>query len=218
MKAECEAHDPQFETLKQEFKDLIANCPPEEAAILRDRFDHLMNNYSKMEDLIKNREDLCDNWGKYAGDHKETQAKLKTLQAKLASPDIKEEEVEKINKEVAALRKSMAPWARQADQLDALMGDSHMVIKDRATQRTLHFNSELQALENLCDSVAGNAQQKQGHLMEVSQLWDEFSNRKDNLVAKLHEIGEKIDGAAVDDSSLAGVKELVRETEVKKLC
>jgi len=80
LRGECEAHDPVFNHLSQEFKDLIQNCDEDEAAILRDRFDHVLAGYTKVEDLIKNREDLCENWAKYSGDHKETQARLKTLQ------------------------------------------------------------------------------------------------------------------------------------------
>jgi predicted nuclease with TOPRIM domain len=59
-----------------------------------------MAGYSKVEDLIKNREDLCEEWTNYTGDQKDVQAKLKTLQQKLQAPDISEEEVAKINKEV----------------------------------------------------------------------------------------------------------------------
>lgn len=206
-----------FNALTQEFKDLIQNCSEEEAAMLRDRFDRMMAGYSKVEDLIKNREDLCEQWVNYSGDQKDVQAKLKSLQQKLQQPDISEEEVNKINKEVEALRKSMAPWNRKKDQLDDLMGTAQLVIKDRATQRTLHFGTELQALENMCDSVSTNASQKQGHLSELHQLWDEFDNKKGNLLGKLQTLGDKIQNSTVDSSSLQGIKELVNEIEVNLL-
>lgn len=206
-----------FNALTQEFKDLIQNCSEEEAAMLRDRFDRMMAGYSKVEDLIKNREDLCEQWVNYSGDQKDVQAKLKSLQQKLQQPDISEEEVNKINQEVEALRKSMAPWNRKKDQLDDLMGTAQLVIKDRATQRTLHFGTELQALENMCDSVSTNASQKQGHLSELHQLWDEFDNKKGNLLGKLQTLGDKIQNSTVDSSSLQGIKELVNEIEVNLL-
>lgn len=214
LKEDSEAHEPMFSQLTQEFKDLIQNCPEEEAAILRDRYDHVMANYSRLDDLMKNREEICENWSKYAGDHKDTQTKLKMLQAKLASPDIQQEEVEKINKEVADLRKAMLPWSKQANKLDDQMGAAHIVIKDRATLRTLHFSTELQSLEAMCDNVCASVATKQGHLSELSQLWEDFANRKDSLLAVLQELAERTSGAAVKTSSLQGLKELVREAEV----
>lgn len=216
LKEDSEAHEPKFSQLTQEFRDLIQNCPEDEATILRERYDHIMANYSKLDDLIKNREEICENWSKYAADHKETQAKLKMLQAKLASPEIQQDEVDKINKEVAAIRKSMSPWNKQANKLDDQMGSAHLVLKDRATQRTLHFNSELHSLEAMCDNVCANVQTKQGHLSELSLLWEEFGSRKDSLRAELQELAERVGGAAVNASSLSGLKELVRETEVSR--
>lgn len=135
-------------------------------------------------------------------------------QAKLASPDIKEEEVARINKEVESLRKSMTPWAQQADQLDDLMANAQLVIKDRATQRTLHFGTEVQAIENLCDSVTNNARQKEDHLGELSQLWNDFGDKKEGLVDKLHDLANKLKDATVGDCNLQGVKDMVREIEV----
>lgn len=214
MRGECEAHEPRFEELKQEFKNLLQNCSEEEAAILRDRFDRLMAGYDKVEDLIKNREDLCEQWMEYSGDQKEVQAKLKTLQQRLQNPDISEEEVAKINKEVEVLRKSLAPWNRKKEQLDDLMGQAQLVIKDRASQRTLHFGTELQALENMCEAVSTNATQKQGQLGELSELWNDFDKKKASLVSKLQILGDKVQNSSVDTSSLQGIKDLVNEIEV----
>ena len=93
MKKECGEQDPAFQALQQEFKDLIQNCSEEERAILMDRFDKVVDGYTKMEDLIGERENLCQQWSRYSDAHKAAQAKLKNLQARLAAPDIKEEEV-----------------------------------------------------------------------------------------------------------------------------
>jgi len=214
LKKECDENDPAFNALCDEFKELIANCNDDEAAILRDRFDRVMEGYTRVEDILKNRDELCDKWDQYHNTHKEAQAKLKTLQSKLASPNIKEEEVAKINAEVKALRDGMGKWADQADALDDLMATSQLTIKDRATQRTLHFGSELQALDSLCDAVLFNSRQKQEHLGELAQLWADFENKQAELVNKLGDVSDKIGNAAVENSSLDGVKNLVREIEV----
>ena len=214
MKTECTQQEGEFNELSQEFKELVQNCSEDEAAILSDRFERLMAGYSKVEDLIKNRESLCGQWTKYYTAHKDIQGKLKMLQAKLQSPDIKEDEVLAINREVEVMRKGMIAWAKQADRLDDLMTSAQLVIKDRATQRTLHFGSELQALESLCDSVSFTVKQREEHLGELTQLWDEFEAKKGTLVAKLQNVGQRIDSAAVEQSTLQGIKELVREVEV----
>ena len=214
LKKECDENEPAFEQLVAEFKELVANCNEDEAAILRDRFDRVMGGYTKIDDLLKNRDELCQKWDQYQTSHKDAQGRLKTLGAKLANPNIKEEEVAKINAEVQGLRKDMAKWAEQAEDLDELMATSQLTIKDRATQRTLHFGSELQALDSLCDSVLFNSKQKQDQLGELAQLWEEFEAKRADLVTKLGDVGERVGVAAVSQSSLQGVKDLVREIEV----
>ena len=215
LKAECDENEPLFNELCEEFKVLVQNCNDDEAAILTDRYDRVMGGFTKIEDLLKNREELCTQWDSYQGSHKDTQAKLKNLQAKLASPNIKEDEVAAINEEVKALRREMGDWSKQAEALDDLMAASQLTIKDRATQRTLHFGSELQSLDSMCDSVLFNAKQKEEHLGELSQLWSDFEKRKGGLVEKLVGVAKRLDGAAVGESSLQGVKDLVREIQVR---
>ena len=53
-------------------------------------------------------------------------------------------QVAKIMAEIQELRKTLSPWNQEAESLDDMMSSAQMVIKDRATQRTLHFGSELQ--------------------------------------------------------------------------
>ncbi|XP_076442566.1 muscle-specific protein 300 kDa-like isoform X3 [Babylonia areolata] len=213
MKKECGEQDPAFQALQQEFKDLIQNCSEEERAILMDRFDKVVDGYTKMEDLIGEREKLCQQWSKYSDTHKSAQAKLKNLQARLAAPDIKEEEVARILGEIQDVRKTLSPWNQEAEVLDEMMTSAQMVIKDRATQRTLHFGSELQALENLCDQVGQTAAQKEEHLGELLQLSDDFGGRKDTLVRSLQQVEARLSAAKPASSSLQGIRDLVREIE-----
>ncbi|KAL3874933.1 hypothetical protein ACJMK2_037885 [Sinanodonta woodiana] len=213
LRNECAQQDPMYNALVQEFKDLLQNCNEDERAILSDRFDRIDSGYSTMEDLIKSREDLCQHWDKYQTVHRDAQGKLKTIQAKLASPNIKEEEVVKANQEIQALRADMAKWAKEADSLDDLMATAQLTIKDRATQRTLHFGSELQVLESMCDSAAFSAKQKEEHLGELSQLCQEFEVKKGGLVGKLADIVQRLQEATVEQSSPQGLRDLVREIE-----
>ena len=80
MKDECQSQEGNFQDLQQEFKELMAVCSPEEAAILSERFDKLMGGYTAVEDLITNRSQLCDKWSDFSDNQKDLQAKIKTLQ------------------------------------------------------------------------------------------------------------------------------------------
>ncbi|KAL5008450.1 hypothetical protein ScPMuIL_014031 [Solemya velum] len=213
MKTESEQHEDAFTLLDQECKDLMKDCNEDEAAILSDRYNHLLQAYSKTEELIQNREDVCQQWTEYQTDHRDFQGKLKTLQGKLASPNVKEDEVTSINAEIENLKKGMSIWSNQAEDLDELMASSQMTIKDRASQRTLHFGSELQSIDSLCDSVSFAAHQKEEHLGELQKLCIGFEAKKDSLVEKLGGIEQRIDACVAKDSSLQGVKDLVREIE-----
>ncbi|CAL1544282.1 unnamed protein product [Lymnaea stagnalis] len=213
MKDETRAQDKTFQELQQEFKELVSVCGEEEAAILSERFNKIIEGYTKVEDLIGNREDLCKKWVGYNDAQKDVQAKLKALQARLQSPNISEAEVAQIMQEINTLRKSLQPWSKEADSLDDLMSTAQMVIKDRATQRTLHFGSELQALENLCDQAGASAKQKVEQLGEITQLSTEFVHKKDDLVGNLIKVQNKLLAAKPGKSNLQGLKDLVKEIE-----
>ncbi|XP_025103982.1 nesprin-1-like isoform X4 [Pomacea canaliculata] len=213
MKKECGEKDPSFQALQQEFKDLIQNCSEEERRVLMDRFDKVVESYTKMEDLIGAREELCQQWSKYSDVHKTAQTKLKSLQARLGAPDVREEEVVNINQEIQDLRRDMIPWSQNAETLDEKMSLAKLLIKDRATQRTLHFGSEFQALESMCDTVGLTAQQKKEHLGELLQLNADFNSRKDALFRNLQQVDMKIASSKPNQSSLQGIRDLVRDIE-----
>ncbi|KAH3752033.1 hypothetical protein DPMN_186641 [Dreissena polymorpha] len=213
LQKECDENEPTFEQLCAEFKKLLANCNDDEAVILRDKFDRVMGGYTKIEDTLKSHKEVCEKWDQYQSSHKDAQARLKTLQAKLENPNIKEDEVAEIKEEVKSLRAEMGEWDNQVDALDELMATSQLTIKDRATQRTLHFGIELQALDSLCDSVLFNSSQKE-RISELAELWKKFEAKQAQLVEKLEDVGDRVETAVVPQSSLQGVKDLVREIEV----
>ena len=109
----------------------------------------------------------------------------------------------------------MAPWANDAPVLDDLMTQAQMSIKDRATQRTLHFGSELQALEAACDQASNSARQKDAQLGELNQMSAQFSEKKDDLVRGLVSVQDRLLAARAGKSDLQGLKDLVREIEVR---
>ena len=80
MKDECKSQEGNFQSLQQEFKELISVCSPEEQAVLSERFDKIMQGYERVEDLIGNREQLCGKWVNYTDAHRDVQGKVKAIQ------------------------------------------------------------------------------------------------------------------------------------------
>ncbi|KAK6181528.1 hypothetical protein SNE40_009363 [Patella caerulea] len=213
LRGEFSQQDGTLQMIQQEFRDMMQNCSEEEAAILSDRLDKLLNNYSDMEETIHKREQLCENWMNFNGSQKDAQAQLKALQARLQSPDLKEEDVIRIKQEIEIIKKGMDDWRKNADPLDELMINAKMTIKDRATQRSLHFGSELQSIATNCDNVRYEADKREEHLGELNQLSEDFTVRKNQLMDKLGKIEKKISAAKVNKSNLQGMKDLVSEIE-----
>uniref|UniRef100_A0A2C9KCB0 Calponin-homology (CH) domain-containing protein n=1 Tax=Biomphalaria glabrata TaxID=6526 RepID=A0A2C9KCB0_BIOGL len=213
MKDETKSQEKTFQDLQQEFKELIAVCSEEEAAILSDRFNKMLEGYTQVEDLIDNRENLCNKWTGYSDTQKEVQAKIKALQARLQSPNVSEMEVAQIKREIDNLRKSLQPWSQESDQLDELMSTAQMVIKDRASQRTLHFGSEVQNLESLCEQAGATARQREEQIGELTQLSTEFIQNKDDLVEHLLDVQKKLLEAKAGKSNVQGIKDLVKQIE-----
>lgn len=113
------------------------------------------------------------------------------------------------------LRRSLQPWSQDAAVLDDLMLKAQVVVKDRPTQRTLHFGSELKMLVKLFDTVDNSAKQRENQLEELKQLSSEFVHQKDSLVNSLIDIQEKLKGTHIGKSSHQGIKDLIRNVEVK---
>lgn len=213
MKDECKSHDQIFQNLQQEFKELVSNCSSDEAAFLSGRFDKLMQDYTQIEDLIGNREELCTKLFKYTDAQADIQAKVKELQARLSSPNIQEKEVAEIQRELERLQKSMQPWSREADALDKLMSDAKIAIKNRGTQRNIHFGSELQSLKNAFDTISHTAKQKESHLGEVAELSSKFIQTNKDLTGNLAEVQKKLNTTQITKSTFQGLKDLAKQIE-----
>lgn len=67
----------------------------------------------------------------------------------------------------------------------------------------------------MCDTVGLTAQQKKEHLGELLQLNADFNSRKDALFRNLQQVDMKIASSKPNQSSLQGIRDLVRDIEVK---
>ena len=67
----------------------------------------------------------------------------------------------------------------------------------------------------MCNNVGQTAAQKEEYLGELQGLTDDFGSKKDTLVRALQQVENRIAGTKASQSSLQGVKDLIREIEVR---
>lgn len=80
LEMECKSQEPMLQGLQQEFKELISMCNDDEAAVLTEQFDKMMQDYTQMEDCLGGRKELCDKWSSYADAQRDIQGKIKVSQ------------------------------------------------------------------------------------------------------------------------------------------
>ena len=139
---------------------------------------------------------------------KGARSKLKAFQAKFASNDLSQAELDAASQELAELRRDLGEWDDKRRGVDQLMTDAEMTIKDRPTQRILHFQLEITELLTYCDRSAVQLKEKQGQLDELSTLWSLFEENRRQLAGTIETTEQKVESVKVKDSSLQGVKDM----------
>ncbi len=204
---------PRFESLESEVLSLCDKCGSDEARDLSSKHDTLKQGYQHLLQLLQYRVELCQQWTKYAAVAKQCKAQLRALQAKMAAGDLSQAELDSANQELADLKNIIGGWDDRRRDLDQLMVDAEMTIKDRSSQRAMHFQNEIQELLKFCDKTAFDLREKQGQLDELSKLWALFEEKRRNLAGTIENIEQQVDGAKVKDSSLQGVKDMSEEVK-----
>ncbi|BFZ08024.1 hypothetical protein BsWGS_11063 [Bradybaena similaris] len=213
LKDEWKSQEKVFHNLHEELIKLVTVLNDDERTVLNERYDRLLTLYTQLEQLVNDRGLICDTWHKFSEVQKYIKGKVNVFQANLLSPDTKENEVTQIIDGVEGLRRSIQPWSQDAAVLDDLMLKAQVVVKDRPTQRTLHFGSELKTLVKLFDTVDNSAKQRETQLEELKQLSSEFVHQKDSLVNSLIDIQEKLKSTNIGKSSHQGIQDLIRNVE-----
>ena len=209
--AEVLEEKPDLEKLGQTVQKMMRHASKAEQQALQERFAGLKKNFTSLEDLATNREELCQQWGKYSDVAKVAQLKVKALQQKLTSKDLSQEEINVANQELAEVQASLAGWEGKRRDMDELVTTSQMTIKDRPSKRTLQFEGEVQNLQASLGKTNTMLEEKQGKLDQLTTKWSDFENQKKGLLGSISEIRRKLEDASVTSSSLDGVKDLAKQ-------
>ena len=123
-------------------------------------------------------------------------------------------ELDAASQELSELRRDLSEWDDKRREVDLLKTDAEMTIKDRPTQRILHFHVEITELLTFCDRSAVQLKEKQGQLDELSTLWSLFEEKRQQLARTIENTEQQVEGVKVKDSSLQGVKDMSDELKI----
>ena len=193
---------------------LCDKCNPSEAKDLSSKHDTLKGAHQRLLKLVKCRMEVCQQWTKFAAMAKMARSKLTSLQTKFASNDLSQAELDAASQELADLRRDLSEWDDKRREVDKLMTDGELTIKDRPTQRILHFQVEITELLTFCDRSAVQLREKQGQLDELSTLWSLFEEKRRQLAGTIENTEQQVEGVKVKDSSLQGIKDMSEDIKV----
>jgi len=198
---------PDYEQLSEEVADLTANCSAGDRKMLEKQHHQLSQNYSNVKDLLKKRITMCVSWETFSKHKKGVGSRIKILQQRLDSQDLSQEDVVRASKELAELQKSTLEWNDKQTELNQLMAESQITVKDRPTQRTLHIQSEIQNLASSLSKTSTKLEQKKGKLDEIDAKWQNFEQLKHTILGNVADFQEKLQNTSVKQSSLEGIRE-----------
>ena len=211
MIKEAADQHPAFEALTGDVTTLCHHCPAEEEKVLVANHETLAATYENIQTLTQARIELCKEWTQFVVVHKACVTQMRAMLQQLDSRDLTQADIETISKEMLEAREVLQEWDARRKQLDQLMMDAQMVLKERATRRILHFHSEIQSGLSVCDKAALQLTQRQGKLDELSHKWAEFDDRKQSLLGTVGHIGQQVEGCRARESSLGGLREMTKD-------
>ena len=214
LERECIQKQPSLEQISSEVERLCSLCSPEEKQALSENYNKIKTQYQNMMDLIESREQLCQTWSQYSAVQKEANSKIKMLNQKLASKDLSHDEIADILAELENVHGVVTEWNNKKPELDEMMKNAEMKVKDRPSQRTLFFATEIETLESSVTKATMMVEQKQGHLDEVTEMWTAFEEQKLALLHELRDIDQQATAATVTESSYDGVRGLDASLQV----
>ncbi len=132
---------------------------------------------------------------------------MKTIQMRIESPDLCQDELNKMADEMVEMQLVLREWAGRAPDMATLMDKAHITIKDRQSRRPLYFNMEIQNLVSSCDRANTQIQSQQGKLDDVSRQWKDFDNRKQALLGAIDIITQQVESVTVTQSSVKGIQD-----------
>jgi len=128
------------------------------------------------------------------------------LQAQLQGGRLTADEMPQLWANIDEIRSQLSQLESRHPEMTAVMDKAGLVVKDRATQAAVEFDTSIQ---NLLDGVAccfSELDVKAEKLAKVSEMWLVYGDIKTNVLRDLQELQESISAAEVEELSLAGVR------------
>ncbi|XP_064624000.1 muscle-specific protein 300 kDa-like isoform X3 [Lineus longissimus] len=209
---ECNDHEPDFNQLTDEIKELIKHASPEDAKVLQEKLTHMMSFYGDIDDTLAGRSELCEKWDEYYTTRKEAEDRMKELEEKIKSPDFNKADAPKVVAEIEAIKAKLSQWDGKSSELDDMMEKSHLKIKERGgSQKGVKFGDEVQIMFTKVDDVMSSLSQKEAHLDQVDGLMSEFLEKKEALLGWLGDADQRAEMIRLAETSPEGVQALKKE-------
>lgn len=213
MQEDSHSKAPLLEDISEEVKQLSVNCGPEERHILVSRHQGLEQSYGQIEQLLVHRDSLCNTWTDYSAVQSSTKGIISAAQQILESQQPSPEDLSVTQQNLADMKESVDEWSSKKKELEQLMSDARMTIKDKANQRTLRFHTEIQSMKSLYERTNAVLEQKQGKVAELSTLWEQFEARTQILETVLTSAKQSVESSKVNKPELASVEQLLVQTQ-----
>ena len=207
MEKECQEKEPDFVQLGSDVEQLCQQCPPAESENLREQYKTLRDAFENLQSVLDSRMELCDEWAKYLAVQTQVNSHVRALQQRLDSRELSQEDIDALNRELEDLHVGLGEWENKKSELEVLMTDAHAVIKDRSSQRTLRFGTEIQNLMSLFNRTSNLLETKQGKLDQITDTNQHFDEQKQILQQILDDNRNKSDNTKVTKHDLEGVKD-----------
>ena len=207
IEKECREREPAFVTLSADVEQALGQCAaPVERDDVAAQYAALRDAYESLQSLLDQRLELCDEWAKCLAVRTQVGAHVKALQQRLNAHDVTQADIDACSEELGELQAGLAEWESKKDVLELLINQSNVVIKDRATQRTLRFQSEIDSALTSCTQTHDVLQSKQGTLDQVTDLYKQFTESKHKLHQVMEDSKSTSDSLKVTDHDLDGIK------------
>ncbi len=210
---EFPSHESALQELATQVGGLCQYCTQPEASGLNERLTKLKETFTERNNLIEKRIALCGEWLDFSEARDSIQTQSKNLQQRMESPDLSQADLDSIHTDMEEIRSVANQWNQKQEQLEQNMIDCHMTIKDRATQRTVYFNTELQTLTTVVVRTTTQLEQRRGKLDEITSLWQNFNMQKDALTSSVTGLKDKLQSTKIQECSLEGAKTFSNDVE-----
>lgn len=217
---DCRQREADFVALSGDVEQLRRQQqPPQQQQQVRGssldaQYTALRDGYESLQTLLDHRLELCAEWAKFIALHTQVNAHVKALQQRLETTrDVTQSDIDALNRELEDLHVGVSEWDSKKELLEALMTDSQAVFKDRPSQRTMRFQSEIQNLLMLLNRTCNLLQAKQGKLDQITDLTQQFAEAQQKLQQTIDDTKSTLTTLKVTKHDLDGVKDYQKKVK-----